>query len=588
MEYFGKRHRDGGRSVWKEIARLSTLFPSRYRFAVLIVGIGILAAICETLSVGLAVVLLFTLLREGDNIDESGGLLGRISAWVIDGFGNQTYLIVGVFLALLTLTALVAYANNAMVGMMVNRVAERIRDRVHDTYLRVGYAYLQRRDHGTLVQILLNETWTVADAFYSAARICVCLCAVGVFGVGLLVLAFPIGVTALLGAVILFFLLRLLVARPTQRLGRLTLDANHVLSQRMLISLTGMRTLRVFALEGHMEREFEGASRLVRRRGNRTELVKAATGPLNQLFGLGVLLLVVLVADVAQIDAPTTIAAVLMLFRLQPYIQEIDSERVALAGMSASLRQVCEMIDHDNKLWPRMGDLAFDGLRNDLVFEGVTFTHDKRKGPSVADLTFKIRAGRITALQGPSGSGKTTILNLLLRLYEPDSGRILVDGNDLLDMARSSWLSRLAIAGQDIELIEDTVLHNIRLGNPGASLEEVRDICRVVEILEDLEALPDGLDTVVGAAGLSFSGGQRQRLGLARALLKDPETLFLDEAMSALEPDREIRIWGRIKQRMAGRTIIMISHRADSAKMADDVISIRYERKISDATVFQS
>lgn len=575
------------RSVWQEIAQIATLFPSRYWFAAVFIAIGVAAAIGETLSVGLAVVLLFTLLSENDRIANEGGLLGEVSAWILQYSGSQTLLIASIFFGLLLLTALVAYANIALGGMMLNRVAERVRDQIHETYLRVGYAYLQRQDHGTLVQILTNESWTVADAFFSVTRICVNLCAVCVLGVGLFVLAFPIGVTALVGAIVAFFLLRL-VARPTQRLGRLTLEANHTLSERMLISLSGMRTLRVFALERHLKTQFDSASRLVRERATRTELVKAMTEPLNQVFGLGVLLLIVGVASITEIDVATTIAAVLLLFRLQPYLHDIESERVALAGMSAALRQVREMLDRNDKPWPREGTREFAGFGQNLKFDQVSFTHDARKGPSLSNLSLTIRAGRTTALQGPSGSGKTTILNLLLRLYEPDSGRILVDGKDLSDITRQSWLAHIAIAGQDIELIEDTVLQNIRLGKPDASREEVRQVCQTVEILDDLETLPDGLDTVVGAAGLSFSGGQRQRLGLARALLKDPDILLLDEAMSALEPDRESRIWARIATLMAGRTVISISHRADSTQMADDVIRIRQGHEIADATMARS
>lgn len=582
MPFVDRVDEDRGRSVWQEIADLSRLFPARLWFAALFVGIGLVAAIGETLSVGLAVILLFALLRESDRLESGGGLLGEISRRVVETFGDQTYLIAGVFFCLLVVTALIAYANNAMAGIMLNRVAQRMRDEVHETYLRIGYAYLQRRDHGTLVQILANETWTVGDAFYSVTRIGVAMCAVVVFGMGLFILAAPIGITALFGAIVAFFAVRL-VARPTQRLGRRTLEANHLLSDRMLMSLSGMRTLRVFALEDHMEREFEHASRLVRQRGDRTELVKAATGPLNQLFGLGVLLMIVWVASLVRIDVPTTIAGVLILFRLQPYLQEIEAERVALAGMSAALRQVRQTIQRTDKPWPKPGHRRLDDRVETIGFEGVSFTHDPRKGSSVAELSFSIRAGRVTALQGPSGSGKTTIFNLILRLYEPDSGRITVNGTDLADITRASWLARLAIAGQDIELMEETVLQNLRLGNPEASLDQVREVCRMVEILDDLEALPDGFDTAVGAAGLSFSGGQRQRLGLARALLKDPEILLLDEAMSALEPDRESRIWARLRGRMAGRTIIMISHRADSAEMADDIIGIRHGHAIADA-----
>ncbi|MFN3847542.1 MAG: ATP-binding cassette domain-containing protein, partial [Paracoccaceae bacterium] len=191
------------------------------------------------------------------------------------------------------------------------------------------------------------------------------------------------------------------------------------------------------------------------------------------------------------------------------------------------------------------------------------------------------RKGAVTALSGPSGSGKSTIINLLLRLYEPDSGRILVDGVDLLAIDRQRWLDRLAVAGQDVVLCEGTVEQNIRLARHDATQQDLRDACAAAEILDDILAVPEGFAARIGPGGLSFSGGQRQRLGLARALVRKPDVLILDEALSALEPALEDRIRANLTGLMAGKTVLMISHRAGAAAWADAELRIETGRMIT-------
>ena len=566
-------------TFWQESLRLSRFIKGWTWAAPLMIVLGLGAALADTVGVGLAVVLLFALLGQTDRIAEGGGFLAKIHSTLTDIFGTDPQLIAATFFAMILFNALLVYVYQVMTATMMNHVAQRMRDLVHRQYVTVGYRYLQGREHGELIHTLATETWTVADAFYHLARIGVNICALVVFGAGLFILSWIVGVTAVIGATLVFVVLRLL-SRPVRRLGRETLAANQVLAERMLVSLHGIRTLRVFAQEKYVLRVFGAASTKVRRLAVRTERIKALIGPMGEVGSLGTLLLIAVVASMSRVDVATTIAAVLLLFRLQPHLREIETSRLALAGLNASLRSVREMLDEDK---PRAieGELAFPGLEAELRFENVSFTHDTRRGPSVDGASFAIRRGQTTAISGPSGSGKTTILNLILRLYDPDSGTITVDGVSLHRYSRESWLGRLAIAGQDVELIEGTVVQNLRLGARDADMEEVRRICAMVEILEDIEALPDGFDTRIGSAGLNFSGGQRQRIGLARALLRDPQLLILDESMSAIEPAREDRIRQRIAEMMHDRTIVVVSHRANQSISADTVIEIDKGKVVS-------
>ena len=552
------------RSPWAEVVDLTRLFGERVWGAPLMVALGLGAALADTLSVGLAVMLLFALLGQSQKIAEGGGILARIHQAIEGVVGSDVPTVAAVFFVFILLSAMLVYAYQVTTAVMMNHVAQRMRDLVHHQYVTLSYRYLQPREQGQLLHILATETWTVADAFYHLARIGVNVCAVLVFGTGLFFLSWIVGATALVCAVGVFLLLRLLSV-PVRRLGRETLAANQVLAERMLVSLNGMRTLRVFAQEEYLLRIFGAASSRVRRLAIRAEWIKALIGPLGEVGSLGALIVIAVVAGRSGVDVPTTIAAVLLLFRLQPHLREIETSRLALAGMNASLRSVRETLDGDK---PRAaeGRETFPGMRSELRFEDVSFSLD--------GVSFVIRKGETTLLAGPSGSGKTTILNLILRLYDPDGGRISVDGVNLHHYSRASWLNSVAIAGQDIELIEGTLAQNLKIGARHADMADLRRVCAMVEILEDIEALPDGFDTRIGAAGQNFSGGQRQRIGLARALLRAPDFLILDEAMSAIEPDRELRIRDRIAEVMRGGTILVVSHRVDAAVAADSRVAI--------------
>ena len=204
-------------------------------------------------------------------------------------------------------------------------------------------------------------------------------------------------------------------------------------------------------------------------------------------------------------------------------------------------------------------------------FEGVSFTHDGRSR-SVEDVSLDIEAGTFVGLCGPSGAGKSTMLKLLFRFYDPEKGQVLLDGQSLNDVTQDSLRSALGLVPQDVVLFNDTLRANVGYGRPEAPEEAIWDAVERAQLGDFVRALPDGLDTKVGERGLKLSGGEKQRVGVARAILKDPEVLILDEATSALDSQTEKQVQAALAEAARGRTTIAVAHRLSTIAEADKII----------------
>ena len=212
-------------------------------------------------------------------------------------------------------------------------------------------------------------------------------------------------------------------------------------------------------------------------------------------------------------------------------------------------------------------------MRGEVSFDNVSFRY-AASGVGVDGISLHVPAGNTLALVGATGSGKSTLMKLLLRFYDPSAGEVRIDGQPIAEVSLESLRRAIGLVSQDVYLFEGSIRDNIAYGKPDASEEAVIEAARTAEAWEFIQALPQGLDTAVGERGVRLSGGQRQRLSLARALLKDPPILVLDEATSAVDNETEAAIQRSLAKIGHGRTVIMIAHRLSTIVHADEIVVV--------------
>jgi glucan exporter ATP-binding protein len=235
------------------------------------------------------------------------------------------------------------------------------------------------------------------------------------------------------------------------------------------------------------------------------------------------------------------------------------------------LREFFDVLDTTPTVRDRPDAVDPGRVRGLVEFDNVSFSYDPKQ-PAVADLNFTARPGETIALVGPTGAGKSTALALLHRAYDPATGSVKIDGIDIRDMTLSGLRRNIGVVFQETLLFDRTVAENLRVGKPDATEEEVRAACERAQVLDVIERNPEGFDAKVGERGRLFSGGERQRLSIARALLKDPPILILDEATSALDALTEAKIQAALSEVMKGRTTFVIAHRLATIRNANCIL----------------
>ena len=458
-----------------------------------------------------------------------------------------------------------------IVAWVRGKAAHDIRAELSRQLLSFDYSFFLRNDPVRLVTIVATESWRASDAIRLAFSIATAAGAVVAFAALLFAMSWKLLLLVVAG-VPLIRLLQLHLARRLARMSDRFAAANRELTARMMMVIESMRLIRIFGQQAREQTRFAQASDDVRKALWVVERDGSGSGPLFEVLHAGLFIAILLVALRVGLSMPAILTFLVLLYRTQPHLMTLSQARLGLASLRGSVREVAWLLDPSNKPSTLPQQASFAHLSAPLTFEHVDYSYPTRQeaGPALVDLTFTIRPNRALAILGPSGSGKSTLVNLICRLLEPSAGRITLDGRDVRDIDPRSWLAHVALAGQDIDLVDATISDNIAYGVPDASFERIQQAARLADADGFIHALPEGYETTVGSRGLSLSGGQRQRIGIARALLRDPDLLILDEATNAVDGISEAAIMSLIKRRSGNKLTIVISHRLSTIASCQD------------------
>jgi len=255
-------------------------------------------------------------------------------------------------------------------------------------------------------------------------------------------------------------------------------------------------------------------------------------------------------------------------------IHDVSHSSATISEALGSALRVVEVLDARADVVDRRGAVKLGGVRGEVALEGVSFGYEPER-PVLRGVSFAARPGEVVAVVGPTGAGKTTLVGLLPRFFDPDQGRVLLDGHDVRGLRLRQVRASVSLVLQESFLFPFSIGENIAYGRPGASREDVVEAARAANAHEFVSRLPEGYDTVVGERGATLSGGERQRVAIARALLKDAPVLILDEPTSALDAETEGSLLQALERLMAGRTTVIIAHRLSTIRKADQILVLR-------------
>jgi ATP-binding cassette, subfamily B, bacterial MsbA len=525
----------------------------------LVVLLGSVASLSEGIGISLLIPLMSQL---------TGGALPRALPGAIrevvellEPCAVETRLLIigGAIVALIAFKGIVQFANAALIAWIDTRVFHQVRTALAKKVVTLDYPFFLIHDQARLVKIVTADTWYGLEVVRCGFQLLTGAAAVTVFGALMLWLDWQLFLTVVVAIVAIRVLQNQLEGRVS-RLGETFTREYETLTARMLAVISAYRPIRIFQQQDNELARFTQASDRVRRALELIERWSALARPLVEVL-LSVLFVVLIVFSYRTGWSIAIVPTFLiLLYRVQPQLATINSSRLRIAAVEGSLRQIEWLLAQAGPTRLEMPVRPLPAIDRPIVFDSVTYGYPNGT-VGLTNATFEIRPGTVTALIGRSGAGKSTVVSLLCRLLEPQTGTIRHGETPLAVVARESWLARIALAGQDVDLVGGTVAFNIAYGRPDASHEEIEDAARAANAHEFILGLPKGYQTLVGDDGLRLSGGQRQRIGLARALLRRPDLLILDEAMSAVDAISESEIMRLLSSRQHFRTALVISHR---------------------------
>ena len=485
---------------------------------------------------------------------------------------NSIILICLAIPAIMTVRSLCSYGSTYCMQWVSNRVVSDIRVQLFSKMVRHSMDFFNKMRSGFLMSRITNDTRVMqmaltsvsSDVFKQPITI------VGAITV-LLLMDWKFTVVTLI-----LFPTCLLPLRVYGRRAKKAVQNEQAGMAQMVVTMqetfAGIRVIKSFAREGFQEKEFKRSNQLQFSQMMRMIRSMEAVGPLVEIIaaiGVGMALLYVYAAN---LSVGRFFGLISGIFILYDPIKTLSRIHIVMQRSVAATTAIFSILDSQSTVQDAPNAVALSSSEGRIDFENVTFRYANRTTDAISNLTLQIEPGKTHALVGASGAGKSTILSLILRLYDPTSGAVKIDGQDLRLVTQKSLREQMGLVTQETFLFHDTIFNNIQFGRLDATPEEIYGAAKAAYAHDFIMAQPKDYQTVIGDKGCLLSGGQQQRLAIARAILKNAPILLLDEATSSLDSESEQEIQKALAKLAAGRTVIAIAHRLSTILSADQII----------------
>ncbi|WP_323048133.1 lipid A export permease/ATP-binding protein MsbA [Paraburkholderia sp.] len=468
------------------------------------------------------------------------------------------------------------YASGYLLAYVSNKILLELRLKMFNRMIHTSVAFFQRETASTVINAIVFEVNQILNVLLSVMVTLVRDSLTVVFLLGYL---FYLNWRLTLIVAVLLPGIGWLVGKINRRLRRLNREHQLLTNELSYIveeTVGGYKVVKVHNGEQYETDRFTAMSKRLRGYAMRMTVSGGLAQPLTQFLSSIALAVVITIAVVQSSSDQTTVGGFVafvtsMLLIISPLKHLMDVNQPLQRGMTA-----CELIFGliDEPSEPEGGGKPLERARGEVEFRDVSFTYGSNathNRHTLDRVSFKVAPGEMVALAGPSGSGKTTLVNLLPRFFDPTGGEILVDGVALPEYDLHALRSQIAMVSQDVVLFNDTVANNVAYGQT-ADRDKVKAALHAANLWDTVEAMPNGIDTLVGDNGMMLSGGQRQRLAIARAIYKNAPILILDEATSALDSESERHVQAALETLMKGRTTLVIAHRLSTIERADRIL----------------
>lgn len=514
-------------------------------------------------------------------------LLGKAIELLLDeGFKEQVgfnlWIVPAVLVSIFILRGIGTFATAYLNNWVISRVLNDLRGQLFERLLRLPVARFHEESTGKIINTVVGDVRQVVDMINSVFVACVRDTLVVI---GLLVALLYLNWQLTLVAIVVVPLTAVIVRTTTGRLRRLNRENQRVTAEMTQVveeAARGHQVIRVFSGERYERRRFEQRSEALRGFSQRMTVAFAATAPVTQIATSLALSLVVVLAIRSNMTVGEFTNFITMMLMLLTPLKSLAEVNGPMQRGIAAAETVFEMIDAPIENDP--GTVQIARATGHLRFEDVSFRYPGAHGLALSHVTLDVQPGQTVALVGVSGGGKSTFVNLVTRFYEPEAGRIVLDGVPYPDIKLASLRAQLAMVSQNVVLFDDTLAANVAYGAERIDHARLDAAIKAAHLSDVVAKLPEGVETMIGENGMRLSGGQRQRVAIARAIYKDAPILILDEATSALDNESERAVQAALDTLMAGRTTIVIAHRLSTIERADRIVVMEHGRIVEQGT----